>query len=504
MAKTEGVRRRRSRRASSHPLLLFLLILLCSAELASAWILDVKSKFSGRNRSISDFKAHDSRRQVSLLPGVDLPLGGTGRADGVGLYYAKIGIGTPSKDYYVQVDTGSDIMWVNCIQCTECPTKSSLGIELTLYDIKESVTGHLVPCDTKFCHEVHNGPVYGCTTNMTCSYIEMYGDESSTIGYFVKDNVQYDKVSGDLNTTAANGSLIFGCGARQSGPLTSSYEALDGILGFGNTNSSAISQLAASGVVKNMFAHCLDGVNGGGIFAIGHVVQPQVNTTSLIPNQTHYSVYMKSIEVGNKTLNISTDVLGAGKNKQGAIIDSGTTLAYLPRKFFDPLLNEIFSQHTDMKIYPIEDQYTCFRYSDSIDDAFPNVTFHFDNSLYFNVQPHEYLFAKEHMWCLGWQNSGNQTRDRQDMILLGDLVLSNKLVFYDLEKQVMGWTEYNCSSSIQVQDEQTGTVHLIGPHPIAAANASSNSQSLELSVLAFLITLLHIFMAELLEQPVQR
>lgn len=48
------------------------------------------------------------------------------------LYYAKIGIGTPAKSYYVQVDTGSDIMWVNCIQCKQCPTRSSLGVSLLL------------------------------------------------------------------------------------------------------------------------------------------------------------------------------------------------------------------------------------------------------------------------------------------------------------------------------------------------------------------------------------
>uniref|UniRef100_A0A7N0TSJ3 Peptidase A1 domain-containing protein n=1 Tax=Kalanchoe fedtschenkoi TaxID=63787 RepID=A0A7N0TSJ3_KALFE len=426
MAETGRRRRRRTFSLNSSSQLLLLLPLLSlfvgSAEFVSAGILDVRSKFAGRDRSISDLRAHDSRRQVSLLPGVDLPLAGSGRADGVGLYYAQIGIGTPSKNYYVQVDTGSDIMWVNCIQCTECPTKSSLGIQLTLYDIKESLTGHLVPCNTNFCSMVNNGPIYGCTSNMTCTYIELYGDDSSTVGYFVKDIVQYDRVSGDLNTTAANGSLIFG---------------------------------------------------------------------------KHYSVYMKSVEVGNKTLNISTDVLGLGKNRQGAIIDSGTTLAYLPREIFEPLLIEIFAQHSDMKIYTIEDQYTCFRYSGSVDDAFPNVTFHFNNSLYLNVQPHEYLFSMDHMWCLGWQNSGNQSRDRQDMILLGDLVLSNKLVFYDLEKQVMGWTEYNCSSSIQVQDEQTGTVHLIGPRAIVS-HASPKSPGVALLSLAFLVMLLHIVTATLL------
>ena len=75
------------------------------------------------------------------------------------------------------------------------------------------------------------------------------------------------------------------CGATQSDLALSGEEALDGILGFGKSNSSVISQLASSGRVKKMFAHCLDGTNGGGIFAIGHVVQPIVNTTPLVPNQ---------------------------------------------------------------------------------------------------------------------------------------------------------------------------------------------------------------------------
>ena len=77
------------------------------------------------------------------------------------------------------------------------------------------------------------------------------------------------------------------CSATQSGDL-SSEEALDGILGFGKSNTSMISQLASSGKVRKMFAHCLDGLNGGGIFAIGHIVQPKVNTTPLVPNQYVY------------------------------------------------------------------------------------------------------------------------------------------------------------------------------------------------------------------------
>jgi len=66
--------------------------------------------------------------------------------------------------------------------------------------------------------------------------------------------------------------------------LGSDSQALDGILGFGQSNSSVLSQLAAASKVPKIFAHCLDTVRGGGIFAIGDVVQPIVKTTPLVPN----------------------------------------------------------------------------------------------------------------------------------------------------------------------------------------------------------------------------
>lgn len=167
-------------------------------------------------------------------------------------------------------------------------------------------------CHEEFCVDINGGKVGGCKGNVSCLYTETYEDGSDSIGYFVKDVVQYDSVSGDFETKLANGSIVFGymififnllslliflnsfviwlfiirCGATQSGNLGSSSEALDGILGFGKANASVISQLASSGKLKKMFAHCLNGDNnGGGIFAIGNVVQPKVNSTHLIQDQ---------------------------------------------------------------------------------------------------------------------------------------------------------------------------------------------------------------------------
>ncbi|XLR68735.1 hypothetical protein S83_019407, partial [Arachis hypogaea] len=122
-------------------------------------------------------------------------------------------------------------------------------------------------------------------SNVSCPYLEIYDECSSITGYFMKDVLLYGQVSGDLKMASANGSVIFGCGASQFGdPKSSNEKGLAGIPGFEKANSSFISRLASSGKVKNMFAHYLNGVNGDCIFAIGHVVQPKVNVTRLLPD----------------------------------------------------------------------------------------------------------------------------------------------------------------------------------------------------------------------------
>ncbi|XWS57264.1 hypothetical protein CRYUN_Cryun09bG0159400 [Craigia yunnanensis] len=96
---------------------------------------------------------------------------------------------------------------------------------------------------------------------------------------------------------------------------------------------------------------------------------------------------------------------------------------------------------------------------------------------------------QEDVWCLGWQNSGTQSKDGKEMILLGDLVLSNKLVIYDIENQTIGWTEYNCSSSIKVMDEKSGMLYSVGAHDIGSA--SSLTIGGILTLLSVLVALLH-------------
>ncbi|XP_057539836.1 aspartic proteinase 36-like [Amaranthus tricolor] len=453
---------------------------------------EVEHKYKGGKRTLKELKERDARRHGRMLGAVDIPLGGKGQPSDAGLYFTKIQIGQPPKEYHVQVDTGSDLLWVNCAGCEQCPKKSGLGIKLNLYDPKGSSSATLVNCDDSQCTMIYQGTLAGCEPDMLCQYEVTYGDGSTTSGYFVEDAYHYNEASGASQNSTGNGSVVFGCGAKQSGQLSTSDEALDGIMGFGQANSSVLSQLAAVKKVPKMFSHCLDNHKGGGIWSIGELVEPKLKTTPLIPNQAHYNVVMKSIEVDGKVLELSSELSGGDG---GAIIDSGTTLAYLPDEVYDKIVDTILSKQPNLKLHIVEDQFKCFQYSGRIDEGFPHVTFHFAESLELKVYPHEYFFPLndgEDKWCVGWMNSGLQGRDGKDVTILGDIVLSSKVVFYDLENQKLGWTNYNCSSSIKVKDLATGAVHTVGAHRISSANSLITGRSLlYLFVLANLFFTIH-------------
>ncbi|CAA2994292.1 aspartic ase 2 [Olea europaea subsp. europaea] len=402
---------------SRRHLLLFLLL-----TVKGNVVFKVQHKFGGRGKGVEALralKAHDSGRHGRLLSAVDFQLGGNGKPTDAALYYTKISIGSPPNDYYVQVDTGSDILWVNCKDCDQCPTKTDLNIPLNQYDITASSTGKKIMCDQEFCKTVFTGPSSDCKVGMACEYGITYGDKSKTEGFFVNDYIRLDQVSGNLKTTIMNGSIAFGCSTKQSGDLGSSSQAVDGIIGFGQLNTSVLSQLALSKKVKKVFSHCLDGRIGGGIFAIGELAQPKVNSIPLVKNEAHYNVLMKAVDVGGQSLDLSTEFLGYDTSGD-TIIDSGTTLAYLPSGLYNQVIEKMMVQQPDLQTHSVEEQFKCFWYNGNVDDGFPVVTFHFQGKILLAVYPHDYLFeVRDNEYCIGWQSSGMQSRDGKELTLLG-------------------------------------------------------------------------------------
>lgn len=416
-----------------------------------------------RRVEVSQLKARDKVRHgrmlLSLNGVVEFPIEGTYDPFLVGLYYTKVSLGTPAKDFYVQIDTGSDVLWVGCSGCSGCPTTSGLKIQLNLFDPSSSSTASAVSCSDKKCSLGAQSADSLCNTqNNHCSYQFQYGDGSGSTGFYVSDVMELQSVSAGDQTSANNSAhVVFGCSTTQTGDLTKSDRAVDGIFGFGQQPMSVVSQLSSEGVTPRVFSHCLRGDSqGGGILVLGEIVEPGMVYTPLVPSQPHYNLNLESIAVNGETLSIDASAFTTSSSS-GTIIDSGTTLAYLAESAYTPFVNAI-STAVSQSVRPLLSKGNqCYLITSSVDEVFPQVTFTFSGGAGMVLRPQDYLLEQNSIagaavWCMGIQKI-----DGQGMTILGDLVLKDKVVVYDIAGQRIGWVNYDCSSTVNVTTSSSST-----------------------------------------------
>lgn len=415
---------------------------------------------------------------------VSFRLGGMADPNIAGLYFTEIQLGTPPSKYYVQVDTGSDLLWVNCANCRTCPRSTDLGVSLALYDPRSSSTSSRVLCGDSYCNDAGSG----CLAEEACSYRLDYGDGSSSEGFFVRDSLQLSILKGSNVSVNGSATVAFGCGTRQGGELRSSDQALDGILGFGQSSLSVIAQLMSRNEAPGEFAHCLENEGqGGGILVIGKVQAPGLVFTPILQNQPHYNVNLKSITVQGVSIPIDSSASQNG----GTIVDSGTTLSYFSDAAYGPLLQAILNS---VQVGTTKFQWqgmTCVSYSGSVDDVFPAITFSFDGDGAGSdmiIRPSEYLIQAEGQpgqgWCIGFQTTGSSNLN---LNILGDLVLKDRLVVYDLEQQRLGWVDYDCGSNVSVLSSTGRTTSVFSSSiPMGSAASSIYLRSLQLQATLWL------------------
>lgn len=405
-----------------------------------------------RRVEVAALRARDRARHARMLGGVvDFTVEGTSDPNTLGLYYTRVKMGTPPKEFNVQIDTGSDILWINCNTCSNCPQSSELGIDLNFFDPVGSSTTGVVPCSDPICTSGVQGAAAECSPQANqCTYSFQYGDGSGTSGYYASDAMYFDLIMGQSQPTNSSATIVFGCSTYQSGGLTKADRAVDGIFGFGPGALSVVSQLSYRGITPKVFSHCLkgDGI-GGGILVLGEILEPSIVYSPLVPSQPHYNLNLQSIAVNGQPLPINPAVF-ATSNNRGTIVDCGTTLAYLVQEAYDPLVNAITTavSQSAMQSFPKGNQY-CYLVSRSIDDIFPSVSLNFAGGASMVLKPEQYLMHNGYLdgaslWCMGFQKA------LDGVTILGDLVLKDKIVVYDLAHQRIGWANYDCSLSVNV------------------------------------------------------
>ncbi|GLT82085.1 hypothetical protein SLE2022_004970 [Rubroshorea leprosula] len=412
---------------------------------------------SSQQLNLSQLIARDAARHRRLLTSsggiVNFSLNGDLIA---GLYYTKVFLGSPPQEFNVQIDTGSYISWVSCKSCNDCPRKSEFP--LNFFDPGSSSTASLVSCSDQRCNSSLQSPDFICESNSKqCHYNITYLDGSGTTGYYVSDLLQFDTVLKGSVTTNSTGTIMFGCSVFQSGGLTESNGAVDGIFGFGPQNLSIISQLASKGIAPYVFSHCLKGDNsGGGILVLGKIVEPNIVYTSLVPSQSNYNINLQSISVNGRKLAIDPSVF-ATSNNSGTIVDSGTTLVVLAETAYDVFIDSINSTVLPSALQPITEQFSwieeqcySFKSSDNVPTIFPQVSFNFFDGASMILNPQDYLLLQNNTngvatWCLGFGKIPGS-----EQTILGEVILKDKIVVYDLDNQTVGWLNYDCSQSVNV------------------------------------------------------
>ncbi|KEF63708.1 uncharacterized protein A1O9_01686 [Exophiala aquamarina CBS 119918] len=232
------------------------------------------------------------------------------------LYYAKISLGTPKQSFRVQLDTGSSDLWVNEANSTYCESSEDV-CEGGTYDRTSSSTYNFVNADFDVTYE----------------------DGSAASGIYATDTLYFGDVSLDSfqfgigqTSTADNNVLGIGYMANEGEDRTigSTYANLpQALVDVGKISTSAYS----------LWLNDLDANTGEILF--GGVDQDkylgELTTLPVLKSDGGYrelAVALTGISVYGANLSSSSSL------PIGAVLDSGTTLSYLP----DSLVEEIYSQ----------------------------------------------------------------------------------------------------------------------------------------------------------------
>ncbi|CAI5527649.1 unnamed protein product [Closterium sp. Naga37s-1] len=440
-------------------------------------------------------------------------LGGNMEMTIAGLYWAEVQIGQPVQKFKVQIDTGSDVMWVTCAPCLACPVSSTVVLSPP-YDITKSSTAQVVDCSTSTCSALQQTRrtlgqgcldiLYPNSGDPRCYYGIQYADNSSSTGYLVKDRLSFSTLGGD----PASMDYLFGCGFQQSGNLVSGNHLVDGVMGLNMGSLSMFTQMQAAHKTNGVFAHCLGGEElGGGSLIFGTVLEDGLLYTSLLDDRSHCYVQLNGISVGGQRLpgidqssfSSHQDVFGSGSLQGGGvIIDSGTTLAMFPTPIYNTWLDAVTALITLPQVGATSD-FLCYDFGsnkyEELSKYFPTVTLHFEGAD-MTVEPPGYVFLHSNgvvmAACIGWQPMLGG--DFSKITVIGDIVLRNHLVVYDTDNMKLGWAPYDCSvGTITADGGEYNVTIIVGaklspPPPVKSSDPVARGPTFMLSLLAAALT----------------
>ncbi|CAH9147180.1 unnamed protein product [Cuscuta epithymum] len=307
----------------------------------------------GENASIETAAYEVEGFGTEVVSGVD---------EGSGEYFVRIGVGIPATYQYMVIDSGSDILWVQCQPCTQCYHQSD-----PIFDPSLSASFAGMPCNSFLCDQIENS---GCNSGR-CEYKVRYGDGSYTKGMMASETLTFGE------TVVRN--VAIGCGHSNRGMFTGAA----GLLGLAGGSMSLVGQLR--GETGGAFSYCLvtRGTEstgslefGRGAFPVGAAWVPLIRNTRA---PSFYYIGLSGLGVGGVRVPIPEDVFGlTDLGDGGVIMDTGTAVTRFPTVAYIALRDAFVNQTARLPRAPNVSIFdTCYDLNGFVTVRVPTVSFFF-------------------------------------------------------------------------------------------------------------------------------
>ncbi|PRQ41455.1 putative nepenthesin [Rosa chinensis] len=319
----------------------------------------------------------------------------SGMAQGSGEYFVRIGVGSPPRSQYVVIDSGSDIVWVQCQPCSQCYQQSD-----PIFDPAHSASYSGVSCTSTVCGRLQNP---GCHAGR-CRYEASYGDGSYTQGTLALETVTFGR--------ALIRNVAIGCGHMNRGMFVGAA----GLLGLGSGPMSFVGQLG--GQTGGAFSYCLVsrgdvGDSTTGSLEFGRAAMPVgAAWVPLIRNQrapSFYYVGLAGLGVGGMRVPISEDVfrqteLGDG----GVVMDTGTAVTRFPTLAYQAFRDAFLQQTANLpRVSGVSIFDTCYDLNGFVSVRVPTVSFYFSGGPILTLPARNFLIPVDDKgtFCLAFAPS---------------------------------------------------------------------------------------------------
>lgn len=268
-------------------------------------------------------------------------------------------------------------------------------------------------------------------------------DGSRAMGIFAKETVSVGLTNG---RKAKIQEVLVGCSDSFRGQ---SFEKADGVLGLAYGKYSFVSKAAEK--FGGKFSYCLvdhlshKNVSNYIIFGgkkTETTLAGKMRYTKLALINPFYAVNVKEISIGDVMLKIPGEVWD-GNRGGGAIVDSGTSLSFLSKPAYEPVMAELkksVARYRRTKINGVPMEY-CFNSTGFVEASIPKMVFHFTDGAKFEPHVKSYMVdVAKGVKCIGilsvnWPGISN----------IGNIMQQNHFWEFDLTEGKLGFAPSTCT-----------------------------------------------------------